>query len=329
MRRFSGWAAILAAVLCLSEVGAETIVLKGGQTLTAEIVREYEDRLVVDLGFDLIALPREHIQQVTADTSGETGDGGVRATSNLYSTARLAPSSVKRLTEQFGEGVVLVASPSGTGSGFFINRAGYLITNFHVVENETRLSVTVFRKVGGEFKREKLDEVTIVATNPFMDLALLKVDLPEGFEPVVTYLSEDEDLKEGDSVFAIGNPLGLERSVSEGIISRKNRAEQGLVYLQTTTQINPGNSGGPLFNNRGEVIGVTNMKIMGGEGLGFAIPVRYVVDFLKNREAFAYDSTSAKAGYRYLQPPARLKMGRPALLEGSPSEGGASPAKAP
>ncbi|MFN1209013.1 S1C family serine protease, partial [Enterococcus lactis] len=76
-----------------------------------------------------------------------------------------------------------------------------------------------------------------------------------------------------DRVFAIGSPLGLERTVTEGIMSTKTRAVGGELYMQTTTQINPGNSGGPLFNLKGEVVGVTNMKLAFGEGLGFAIPV--------------------------------------------------------
>ncbi len=76
----------------------------------------------------------------------------------------------------------------------------------------------------------------------------------------------------GDGVFAIGSPLGLERTVTQGILSTKTRELEGELYFQTSTQINPGNSGGPLFNLAGEVVGVTNMKITFGEGLGFAIP---------------------------------------------------------
>ena len=87
-------------------------------------------------------------------------------------------------------------------------------------------------------------------------------------------LGDSDALAVGERVFAIGSPLGLERSVTEGIVSTKTRQLQGALYLQTTAQINPGNSGGPLFNLRGEVVGVTNMKITSGEGLGFAIPGR-------------------------------------------------------
>lgn len=304
---------VIVAGFALPVLRGDVITLSEGQTITGEIVREYPDRLLVDLGYDVISIPRSAIRGIQQDSS-EAAKADTQQTDHLYSTADLPPRSVKALTEVFGEGVVLVSSPSGLGSGFFISEQGHLITNFHVIENEIRLAVTVFRRVGAEFRREKFEEVEIVATNSFLDLALLKVTLPKEYKPVIVYLARGDDLRDGDTVFAIGNPLGLERSVSQGIVSRVNRAESGLVYIQTTTQINPGNSGGPLFNGRGEVVGVTNMKVSGGEGLGFAIPTRYVVDFLRNREAFVYDSESSTAGYRYLQPPSRQNSDVPELL---------------
>lgn len=309
--------AVAAGLFALPLGLADVISLSDGRKIVAEVLRESPDRVVVDLGFEVITIPRSQIRSIDKQEFPATGQnaGKTQATDDLYSTADLPPKSIKALTEQFGEGVVLVSSPNALGSGFFISAEGHLITNFHVVEGETKLSVTVFRRQGNEFKREKFEEVEIIATSPYMDLALLKANLPAGTSPQITYLNVDDDLREGDTVFAIGNPLGLERSVSEGIVSRRNRADEGLVYIQTTTQINPGNSGGPLFNARGQVVGVTNMKIMGGEGLGFAIPIRYVIDFLKNRDAFAYNSESAAAGYRYLQPPARRNSAPPAFLK--------------
>ena len=109
----------------------------------------------------------------------------------------------------------------------------------------------------------------------------------------------------GEPVFAIGSPLGLERTVSQGIISLKNRPLGGQLYIQTTAQINPGNSGGPLFNLRGEIVGVNNMKAMmvGIEGVNFAIPAATLKEFLRNRDAFAFDTRHPNAGFRYLEPP--------------------------
>lgn len=319
---------VIVARLCLlvalvaSAPGA-IIYLAAGQQLEAEVIREYPDRVVVDLGYDVLSIPRSHIERIeSADqqTDGPVDEAARRQTDDLYSVnPTLKPQTVKENVERFGEGVVKVSSPSGLGSGFFITRAGHLITNFHVIEGETRLAVTVFRRVDDEFINDKHEDVEIVATNPFLDLALLKVNLPEDYTPTICYLPVEEDLEDGDRVFAIGTPLGLDRTVSEGIVSRRNRAWSGLAYIQTTAQINPGNSGGPLFNIRGEVVGVTNMKIPFGEGLGFAIPVRYVKDFLHNREAFTYDPESSEAGYRYLQPPSRKKTGAPSLLSKTPA----------
>ena len=95
--------------------------------------------------------------------------------------------------------------------------------------------------------------------------------------------------------------------MTSGILSTKTRQMEGELYLQTTTQINPGNSGGPLFNLAGEVVGVTNMKITFGEGLGFAIPVELVRSFLDHRDAFAYSTDNPNNPYHYLEPPGRTK----------------------
>jgi len=308
-------AGLVAVAMLTALAPAEVITLRGGQKIEAEVLREYPEHIVIDLGFNLVSIPRDNIAEIVQVEEEVAGDERIAQTDDLYSTANLPLRSVKELTERFGEGVVLVSVPSALGSGFLISEAGHVITNFHVIENETKIAVTVFRKIDGEFKREKFEDVDVVATNSFMDLALLRVNLPEHYTPVITYLSDDDEVRDGDAVFAIGNPLGLERSVSEGIVGKHNRADEGLVFIQTTTQINPGNSGGPLFNRRGEVIGVTNMKILGGEGLGFAIPARYVIDFLKNRDAFAYNSESSEAGYRYTQPPAREEADAPAFLK--------------
>ncbi len=83
------------------------------------------------------------------------------------------------------------------------------------------------------------------------------------------------------------------------------------MYIQTTAQINPGNSGGPLFNDKGQVVGVINMKLTFGEGLGFAIPVSYLKHFLRNRDAFAFDKTNPNTGYHYLEPPKRMNPKQP------------------
>jgi len=115
----------------------------------------------------------------------------------------------------------------------------------------------------------------------------------------------------GETVFAIGNPLGLTRTVSQGIVSTTNRDFEGRLYIQTTADINPGNSGGPLFNLAGEVIGVTSMGYLFYGGLNFAIPIDVVRRFVENWDAFAYREDNPNAGFRYLQPSGRVNRGAP------------------
>jgi serine protease Do len=143
--------------------------------------------------------------------------------------------------------------------------------------------------------------------NKFQDLALLKIEEKDAPKFARVSLGDSDLLSVGEGVFAIGSPLGLERTVTEGIVSTKTRQFQGELYLQTTAQINPGNSGGPLFNMRGEVVGVTNMKIAFGEGIGFAIPVEAVKFFIKHRDSYAYDNENPSNAYRYLEPPSRVQ----------------------
>lgn len=164
----------------------------------------------------------------------------------------------------------------GTGSGFFVNEEGYLITNAHVVENafENDLStITVVRYDGTS------QSATIVKFDRELDLALLKI---EGEGVAVPFA---EELRLGEPVFAIGFPLGfdLSLSITSGIISGLNRnLGNNVPHVQTDAAINPGNSGGPLFNMRGEIVGVNTSKIASDviEGLGFAIMAETVVEFI-------------------------------------------------
>jgi len=131
----------------------------------------------------------------------------------------------------------------------------------------------------------------------------------------------DERLDIGEDVFAIGNPMGLERTLSQGVVATTQRNFDGISYVQTTAAINPGNSGGPLFNRRGEVIGVINMGALFADGVGFAIPARYVRDFIRNREAFAYDKDNPNSGHVYHEPPSRARFGAPPSLDDASGEG--------
>jgi len=323
--------AVVVAFVAAGTVSAETVLLRDGQMLTGSVIKENANDVFVDLGYTILTIPRANIKAIEKDKpkdpeAAAAAESAEKKSDDLYSTKDLPEGTTRGLSEKFGEGVVMVRTPGGLGSGFIIDERGFLVTNFHVIEGETKITIVIFRKVGDQFQRDKVDNAKIIATNPFLDLALIKFEPPAGMKVTKTFLDDSDGLKDGDKVFAIGNPLGLERTVSEGIVSKVNRTEGGLVYIQTTTQINPGNSGGPLFNARGQVVGVTNMKLTFGEGLGFAIPVRHVREFLRNREAFAYDSDNPSSGHHYLQPVERKQSADPAFLKPA---GGAESAKPP
>jgi serine protease Do len=292
---------------------ADVIELRTGQKIEGEVLKDGAQELVVDIGVDVIRIP---VSQVKSRHSSDekavpAGESKVDR-NNIFSMSDLPVRTIKDLTQKFGEGVVLVQTPSGLGSGFIIDERGYCVTNYHVVEQETRIAVTIYhRNDNGEFVRRRIDEVAIIALNPFFDLALLQVPVQKDLKFQHVFLARQNDQREGDEVFAIGNPQGLERSVSQGIISNRNRNFQGLTFIQTTTEINPGNSGGPLFNLRGEVVGVTNMKLLFSEGLGFAIPVAYLKHFIENRDAFAFDKNNPNTGHRYLEAPRRRNFSPP------------------
>ncbi len=283
------------------------IDLKSGAQLRAEVLAERPDRVVVDLGFTVLSIPRDEVDRLGAPVAPGEEAGDNTPAGQLFRTV-VGPASlpVQAHVERVGGAVVLVQSPTGLGSGFIIHPDGYVVTNHHVVAGETDLAVTRFVRAAGALERVRHQQIRIVATDPRADLALLRIEDAQGVAEFPTVpLGESQGLEEGQAVFAIGSPLGLDRTVSQGIVSSRNRLVDGQLYIQTTTQINPGNSGGPLFNLRGEVVGVNNMKAMavGVEGLNFAIPAAALKTFLRNRDAFAFDPRSPNAGFRYNPPP--------------------------
>jgi serine protease Do len=302
-----------ALLLCgLPFAFADTLQLKGNDAVTGTILAEKPDAVVVDLGYTVLVVPRNVIMKISKANEVLAKTPALNPLLNplapqFYTAgAANAPArDVQNLVKQIGEAVVQVRTPGGLGSGFFINADGYLMTNFHVIEGETEISVEVYHQNDGQLARDTFKQVRIVAINKFQDLALLRIEDKNAPKFKSVSLGSADALAVGDPVFAIGSPLGLERTVTQGIISTKTRQLEGELYLQTSAQINPGNSGGPLFNMAGEVVGVTNMKITFGEGLGFAIPVELVKNFLDHRDAFAYSTDNPNNPYRYLQPPSR------------------------
>ena len=172
------------------------------------------------------------------------------------------------------------AVEEGIGSGFIINREGYILTNYHVIEGAS--SVKVILSDGTEANAR------VINYDAQQDLAVIKIT--DDIEvPGVVELGDSSELLVGEQVVAIGNPLGLEflGTVTTGVVSALNRevsiSGKSIIYIQTDAAINPGNSGGPLVNSRGEVIGINTAKIKteGVEGIGFSIPINGVKDRLE------------------------------------------------
>ena len=252
-------AALIGIAAGASPPGAdhEVIELKDGHQVVGEVVAEKANALFVDLGFDIVRVPKDQV--ISRRKGDEAAKGSVAPgaptldadPTGFYKTADLKATPVKDLVRRFGEAVISIETPSGKGSGFLLNDDGFAVTNHHVIDGETRISAILYENTPAGLKRRRVEDVAIVALNPFVDLALIKLPPLKDLKLAHTYLGSLDEINAGDGVFAVGNPMGLERSVSQGIVSTKNRNFEGLVYLQTDTAINPGNSGGPLFNLRG------------------------------------------------------------------------------
>ncbi len=199
---------------------------------------------------------------------------------NIY--ARVNPAVVN-ITVVSGNGAQ--QAEAGTGSGFVIDKQGHIVTNNHVVADSTELDVT--------FADGRVATAQIVGADPYGDLAVIKVDAPSSWLTPVE-LGDSDTVKVGQYVVAIGNPFGLQGSMTLGIVSALGRSLpadrlptqdtgvfQNPQIIQTDAAINPGNSGGPLLDLRGRVIGVnaairTNGNVAANAGVGFAIPVNTV-----------------------------------------------------
>lgn len=174
---------------------------------------------------------------------------------------KTSPSDFSDVVEKAIKSVVSVLTESAMGSGFIINNGGYIVTNYHVIENARIVKVLTYDK--------KILPAEVIGIDKLRDLALLKIDGEYDY----LSLGNSDELQIGRRVVAIGNPLGLSFTVTEGIISALDREGPNGIeeYIQTDVSLNPGNSGGPLIDTTGKVIGINNFKIGGAESLGFAL----------------------------------------------------------
>lgn len=154
---------------------------------------------------------------------------------------------------------------SGTGTGFLVDNRGTFVTNHHVLDGAASLKVEL--STGEQFT-----QVYSLVTDSQRDIAILRI--PAEDTPAVA-IGSDRDLEVGDTVFVMGNPLGFDRTFSNGMVSAK-RLVEGSEVIQVTAPISPGSSGGPVMNEKGEVIGIATWLVEGGQNINMAIPVRYL-----------------------------------------------------
>ncbi len=177
------------------------------------------------------------------------------------SKIKASQSDFSGIIAEVVKGVVAVVTDTSLGTGFFVDSDGYIITNQHVIADAKKISILTYDK--------KTFNASVILSDEVRDLALLKIN--KNYNELE--LTDSDNLQLGEKVIAIGNPLGLSFSVTEGIVSGLNRRGPNNLkeYIQTDVSLNPGNSGGPLIDRTGKVVGINNFKIGGAENLGFAV----------------------------------------------------------
>ncbi len=222
-------------------------------------------------------LTQEQIDQLTSSLT-TTQESFTKQISELKATTSADFSGI---IEEVIESIVSIKTDAGQGSGFIIDEEGYIVTNAHVLSGAHYAKALTYK---GDLK-----EVSLVGYNLDLDIALLKI---KGNYDYLKFGNSSE-VKVGEKVIAMGNPYGLSFTVTEGIVSAIHR--KGLnnieAYIQTDVPLNIGNSGGPLINKKGEVIGVNNFKVSGGESLGFALESNFAREAINNIALQAFNQT--------------------------------------
>ena len=166
------------------------------------------------------------------------------------------------------KGVVTIKTDVAQGSGFFVSNDGYIVTNAHVITGASEIKAMTYDG--------NVHDVTLIGEDTNIDVALLKIVGKYQRLPI----GDSDKISIGDRVVALGNPLGLSFTATEGIVSSKDRLGMNNLpdYIQSDVSLNPGNSGGPLINSEGQVIGINNFKISGAENIGFALEINKAMD---------------------------------------------------
>lgn len=196
------------------------------------------------------------------DQIEEQSDIKLNELKETISNIKVKSEDFSSIVEDVLQSVVSIGTDRGLGSGAIIDKGGFIVTNFHVVQGASVIRVLTYN--------EKVYDAQLLGYEPDVDVAVLKISA-DNLQRLK--FDDSDDVKVGERVIALGSPAGLSFTVTEGIVSAvKRKGPNNLdIYIQTDVPINPGNSGGPLVNTNGRIVGINNYKIGGFEGLGFAI----------------------------------------------------------
>ncbi|HEY3803027.1 MAG TPA: trypsin-like peptidase domain-containing protein [Kofleriaceae bacterium] len=190
------------------------------------------------------------------------------------------PKTAREIVDTSSPAVVEIeAGDNRVGTGFVVSNTGLIATNLHVIEGETTIKVKLFKET------TPIPVMSIAGVDPTHDLALMWINPPHRLTPV--RLGDSSQMSAGDKVYAIGNPLDLAYSVSDGLVSQVRQLSAELTILQISAPISEGSSGGPLFNQYGEVIGVTTAIVTDGQNINLAMPSNYLGPMLRKPQQIA------------------------------------------
>ena len=244
---------ITSFIILSIQISKLELKIDNGLKQTDEELRKYSDSLMGSYN----VLYQDNFKQISTIIAEQEKDFEQR-----ISLLKIDQKDFSKVIETAIKSVVTVSTEKSIGSGFIINSEGYLVTNYHVIDGQEDNIVVLNNK-------REIISADFIGKDEIRDIALLKIE--GNYTPLA--LATKESLQVGEKVIAIGNPLGLSFTVTEGIISALDRAgPSGLnEYVQTDVSLNPGNSGGPLIDIEGKVVGINNFKIGGAESLGFSL----------------------------------------------------------
>ena len=241
------------------------------QAINHNTITQKINELQIDTQTKLNELTINLIQTKKELNSLDSEFGSMNQEFNLLKVS--AGEDFSGIIENAIKSVVTIRTDVGQGTGFIISEQGYIVTNAHVLADQSGGLANGIKALTYD---KNIVNAEFVGYDGNLDIALLKIS--GDYDKLK--LADSNEIQIGEKVIAIGNPLGLQFSVSEGIVSATHReGPNGInAYIQTDAALNPGNSGGPLINKQGKVIGINNFKVGGGENLGFALESNYIRD---------------------------------------------------